>query len=238
MSHRIRPIATALAAFALLALPVAALAAGGDSQPRLITITGSGEVSAVPDQAQLSAGVVSQAKTAAAALADNSRKMRAVFTAIKKLGVPDRAIQTSNFSVAPQYPPYNSKEERRITGYQVSNTVEVKLTDMKKLGAAIDALVSAGANQINSVGFSIADPKPLLAKAREEAVKDATDKARAYAHAAGVTLGPIQSIGEGGINGPQPMVMVTAMRSAAPPPPVAAGEQTVAANVTISWQIH
>ena len=225
MSHKTRPIATALAALALLATPVAAQAAGDGPPQRLITITGSGEVSAAPDQAELSAGVVSQARTAAAALADNSRKMNAVFAAIRKLGVPDKAIQTSNFSVSPQYPPYNSKEERRITGYQVSNTVTVKLDDLKKLGPALDALVSAGANQINNVGFSIRDPKPLLAKAREAAVKDATEEARTYASAAGVSLGPIQSISESGGTGPRPMIRAMAMEAAAPPP-IAAGEQT------------
>ena len=236
----IRPSLRAIwLAAGLLALPAApALAQSDAAPPRLITITGTGEVRAVPDQAQLSAGVVSQAKTAAAALAENSRKMTAVFAAIKKMGVPDKSIQTSDFSVSPQYPPYNSQQERRITGYQVSNTVTVRLDDMKKLGPALDALVSAGANQINSVSFSIADPGPLLTKAREEAVKDATEEAQTYARAAGVHLGPIQAIGEAGAAPPRPMMMVKTMRASAEATPVAAGEQTVSAAITISWQIR
>lgn len=220
-----------------LALPAPALAQSDAPPPRLLTITGSGEVSAVPDEARLSAGVVSQAKTAAAALADNSRSMNAVFAAIRKLGVPDKDMQTSGYSVSPQYPPYNSKEERHIIGYQVSNTVTVKLANMKKLGSALDALVRAGANQVNSVSFSISDPKPLLAKARAEAVKDAREQAETYARAAGVTLGPIQTIREPGSEGPQP-VRVMAMRGSGEAVPVAAGEQTVSASVTISWQIR
>lgn len=220
-----------------LAQPAAALAQSDAPPPRLVTITGTGEVSAVPDQARLSAGVVSQAKTAAAALADNSAKMNAVFAAIRKMGVPDKDIRTSGFSVSPQYPPYNSKEERHITGYQVSNTVTVKLADMKKLGPALDALVGAGANQVHSVSFSISHPEPLLAKAREEAVKNAREKAETYARAAGVRLGPIQTIGETGAAPPQPVRMM-AMKASAEAVPVAAGEQTVSASVTISWQIR
>lgn len=227
-----------LAALAFLAAALAALPAQAGPAPRLITMSGTGEVRAAPDQAELSAGVVSEARTAAAALADNSANMNAVFAALKTLGVPAKNIRTSGFSVTPQYPPYNSKEERHIIGYQVSNTVTVKLDDQKKLGPALDALVAAGANQIFSVGFSISDPKPLLLKAREEAVKDARLKAETYARAAGVSLGPVQSIGESGAEPPRPMVMVTAMRAAAAPTPVAAGEQTVRATVTVTWQIQ
>jgi len=234
----VRPRAAALAiltaAAALLAGP--ALAADA-APPRLLTVTGSGEVSAAPDQAQLSAGVVTEAKTAAAALAGNTRAMNAVFATLKRMGIPDKAIQTSGFSVSPQYPPYNSSAPRAITGYQVSNTVTVKVDDLTKLGTALDALVSSGANQMNGVSFSFHDPKPLLAKAREEAVKDAIAKAKAYADAAGVTLGPIQAINESGAEPPRPMLMVTAMRAAAPVP-VAPGEQSITASVTIAWEIR
>lgn len=228
-------IAAGLLAAALFALP--ARAAGDNPPMRLITMSGQGQAAAVPNEAQLSAGVVSEATTAAAALSDNSAKMRTVFAALKQLGIKDRNIQTSDFSVSPQYPAYNSKEPRHITGYRVANTVRVKLDDMKKLGAALDALVGAGANQIDNVGFAIADPKPLLAKAREDAVKDATEKAQAYARAAGVTLGPIQSIDEREGGGPRPIAMM-ALRKSAEAVPVAAGEETVSAQVTIAWQIR
>jgi uncharacterized protein YggE len=228
-------IAAGLLAAALFALP--ARAAGGTPPIGLITMSGQGRAAAVPDEAQLSAGVVSEAKAAATALGDNNHKMRAVFAALKALGIKARNIQTSGFSVSPQYPAYNSKQPRHIIGYRVANTVRVKLDDMKKLGAALDALVSAGANQINNVGFAIADPKPLQAKAREEAVTDATEKAKAYARAAGVTLGPVQSIDERGGSGPRPVAMM-ALRKSDDAVPVAAGEETVSAQVTIAWQIR
>ena len=140
----------------------------------------------MPDQAQLSAGVTTVATTAEAALAENARKMNGVFAALKRIGVPDKSIQTSNFSVSPQYPPYNQNTTglQRIVGYQVSNQVNVTLDDVKKLGPALDALVAAGANQINSVGFSIRDTGALLVTAREAAVADAMT-AREDLHACG-----------------------------------------------------
>src|SRR5690349_11555913 len=137
-------------------------------QPRLLTVSGEAEVKAKPDQAILSAGVVTEGKTAAAALASNSRSMNAVFDTLKRLGIPERAIRTSEISVQPQYP-NDSRAPRRITGYQASNTVTVTVDDLGKLGPAIDALVSSGANSLNDIGFGLRDPKPLEAQARAEA---------------------------------------------------------------------
>jgi hypothetical protein len=142
-------------------------------------------------------------------------------------------------SVSPQYPD-DGRQPRRITGYQVTNTVNVTIDDLDKVGAAIDALVNSGANSLGEVSFSIKDDKPPMAQAREAAVKDAMAKAEALAHAAGVTLGPILSIGEGGAvaEPPRPMYRMAMVTAAAPPPPVAAGETTVSASVSITWQIQ
>jgi uncharacterized protein YggE len=212
--------------------------------PHILSVSGEGEVRAVPDQAQLSAGVVTQGKTAAAALAANSTAMNNVFAALKKRGVPKKSITTSNFSINPQYPPYRQdapQEDRtRIIGYEVSNQVTVILDDVSKVGPTLDALVASGANQAGGVSFTIRDPKPLMRDAREDAVKDAVAKAQTLAKSAGVTLGPIISISEG--SGYQPMpVFAKAMRMdavAAPPPPVAPGEQSLTVNVSITWEIQ
>jgi uncharacterized protein YggE len=103
----------------------------------------------------------------------------------------------------------------------------------------LDALVSSGSNQIDNISFSIRDTKALLAQARVAAVKDAFDRAQTYAKAAGVTLGAIKSISEsGGVYQPRPMYRMEAMVAAAPPPPVAGGEESVTANVTITWEIQ
>jgi uncharacterized protein len=234
-------IAPLLAGLVLLAGPAGA----ADMKPpppfpRLITVSGQGEASAVPDQAQLSAGVVTQAKTAEDALAANSRAMNAVFDTLKRAGIPEKSIRTSNFSVSPQYTPYkpDATEPPKIVSYQVSNTVTVKVTDLKTLGSDLDALVSSGANQVNGVSFSIHDPKPLMEKARAEAVKDAMAHARTFATAAGVELGRVMSINEGGGQAPQPIFLAMRAQTAAPsPPPMAEGEQTIVADVTMTFEI-
>ncbi|HEY1708569.1 MAG TPA: SIMPL domain-containing protein [Rhizomicrobium sp.] len=222
------------AAIALLFLARPAFA----EEPRILTVSGHGEAAAVPDQAHLSAGVTTQARTAAAALAQNAAQMNAVFAALTKLGVPEKKIQTSNFSVSPQYPQSNNDAPPRIVGYQVANQVDVTLDDAKKLGPVLDALVGAGANQIDGVSFGFADPKGLAAKARADAVTDATERAQTYARAAGVSLGPIVSITEAGEGNPAPMPMMRAMEATAARTPVVAGEQTVTATVTIVWELR
>jgi hypothetical protein len=209
------------------------------AQPRLLTVTGEGDVKAKPDRATLSAGVLTEAKTAAAALAANNGAMNAVFGALKRLGIPDRSIQTSEISVQPQYP-NDSRLPRRITGYQVSNTVTVTVDDLGRLGPVLDALVSSGANSLGDIAFGLRDPKPLEAQAGAAAVHDAMQKADAMARAAGVNLGPIVSIGEGAVSEPVPLGrrMPALMAMNGGPTPVAAGVETISATVTISWEIR
>ncbi|MGC9955137.1 MAG: SIMPL domain-containing protein [Rhizomicrobium sp.] len=218
--------------------PSAALA--DQAPPRTITMSGQGIAKAAPDQAQFSTGVVTQDRTAALALAANSRAMNAVFATLKRLGILDKDIQTSNFSLSPQYQVYKpgTSGPQRIVGYEVSNTVNVTVEDFDKTGAVLDALVSSGSNQIDNIGFSIRDTKALLAQARVAAVKDAIDRAETYAKAAGVTLGPILSIQEGGSEPPRPLYRAMAMMAPGAPPPVAGGEESVSANVTITWEIQ
>lgn len=246
MTNRHRMSQTAMTAIFLASVPVFASAQPAPaSHPHILSVSGEGEVRAVPDQAQLSAGVVTQGKTAAEALAANSTAMNSVFAALKKRGVPEKSITTSNFSINPQYPPYRQdapQEDRtRIIGYEVSNQVTVVLDDVSKVGATLDALVASGANQAGGVSFTIHDPKPLMRDAREDAVKDALAKAQTLAKAAGVTLGPIISISEGGGYQPMPVFAGKAIRMdavAAPPPPVAPGEQSLTVNVSITWEIQ
>ena len=136
-----------------------------------------------------------------------------------------------------QYTNGENNNARRLTGYQVSNEVSVQLDDVTKLGTALDALVTAGANQMNGISFSIQNTVPLLEKARTGAIADARARAETYAKAAGVSLGPILSISEGGTEAPRPMYRMAAS-VAASPPPMAAGEQSVTADVALVWEIH
>jgi uncharacterized protein YggE len=220
-----------LALAALLAAPAQA------ADQRTISMTGHGETRGTPDTAQVTTGVTTGAATAAQALAANSVRMKAVFAALEKLGVPQKNVQTTNFFISPQYTNGDNNNPRRLTGYQVNNDVSVRLDDIAKVGSTMDALVTAGANQMNGISFSIREPAPLLEKARAQAIADARARAETYAKAAGVSLGSILSISESGNEPPRPMYRMAAM-AAPPPTPVAAGEQSVTADVSVVWEIH
>jgi hypothetical protein len=242
MSFELRSLAVCVV-FSMIVLGVGtACAAGADPAPRTVTMSGQGIAKAAPDQAQFSTGVVTQGSTAAQALAANSRAMNAVFATLKRLSIADKDIQTSNFLLSPQYQVCKPGMAcpQRVVGYEVSNTVNVTVEDFGKTGAVLDALVSSGSNQIDNIGFSIHDTSALLKKAREAAVKDAFDRAQTYTKAAGVTLGRILSIQEGGSEPPRPMYRAMAMMAGpdANPPPIAGGEESVSANVTITWEIQ
>ena len=232
-----RTLAWSSLAVALLALLICVPPAAAQAQAaHVIAMSGHGEVRAAPDTAMLSAGVSTQGPTAAAAVSTNNSRMQAVIAAIKNLGVPDRDIRTSNFSVSPQYANANN-ESPRITGYQASNQVEVRLEDVNKLGTTLDALVAAGANQIHGVNFLIRDDAALLSQARTAAVADARAKAETFSKAAGVGLGAIMSISEESTQAPRPLYAMAAPLATAKAVPVAMGEQSVSADVTITWEI-
>ncbi|HEU0161761.1 MAG TPA: SIMPL domain-containing protein [Rhizomicrobium sp.] len=227
--------ALALMMGAALSLPLPALAA----EQRTLSMGGHGEAKAAPDLVSINAGVTTSAPTAAAALSANTTRMKGVFAALTRLGVPEKNIQTVNFSISPQYANNRENNEApRVTGYQVNNQVSVLLEDVSRLGGALDALVTAGANQMHGINFSIKEPAPLLAKARADAIADARLRAETYARAAGVTLGPIQSISEsGGVVMPyraDRMMMAAAPKAV----PVAAGEESVTADVSVVWEIQ
>jgi len=221
--------------FGLALSAISGLPAFAADTPTL-TVTGHGEVRSAPDIVLLTAGVTANAATAATALDANSTHMKMVFAALRKLGIPDKNVQTLNFTVTPQYANSNN-EPARLTGYQVSNEVSVRLEDIAKLGSLLDTLVGAGANQMNGIRFDISDPAPLLEKARAQAIADARVQAETYAKAASVMLGPILSISQAG-GEMRPLRMAAPMVFAAKAVPVAAGEESVSADVTVVWEIH
>ncbi len=237
MSHITRATAALIVALATASMGAAA----AEDPQRTIIATGEGRVSAAPDQAQVSAGVTTQSATAAAALTANNIAMQRVFASLRAAGVPDTKIQTSNFSLSPQCaapaPNQPEPQQPRIVGYQVSNQVTVIVDDLRNLGTNLDALVRSGANQLGGISFGFKDPKPLMERARSEAVRDAVAKARTMASAAGVMLGTVLTIQEagGGFPGPQPMVMMAAQaREVA----VAPGESSVTVSVSMTWGIQ
>lgn len=231
-------LSSVLVPFALIATAIPAYAGS-------ITIEGQGEVRAAPDMAMISSGVTTQGSTAREALDANTASMAELIAALKAEGIEARDIQTSGFSVSPNYVYSDARDENgyslppKINGYQVSNTVSVAVRDLAELGSILDKSVTVGANTINGVSFSVADPAELYNEARKSAFADARKKAELYATAAGASLGELESIVESqGFNGPQPYPMYArAEMAASAPVPVEAGEMSFAITVKVEWDL-
>jgi uncharacterized protein len=230
MTHGIA-VSAAVAA-TLLAAPALAQTA----LPPMITVSGEATVSVAPDQAQIEAGVGSDAKTAREASEANNAAMSKVLLALKGAGIAEKDYQTSRLSLQPQYAP-NRSGPSPVVGYRASNRVTVRIRDVARLASVIDVLVSAGANDIGDINFTVSNASKLLDEARERAVGDARRKAEIYAKAAGVTLGAPLGISEEGAPGPVLYRARVASAGMAVSAPVAQGEETLQVNVSVSWAI-
>jgi uncharacterized protein YggE len=226
---------------ASLALPGQAATAAADDLPHVVTVSGLGEAKAKPDMAMISTGVTTDAPTAKAALAKNNAAMASVLNALKAAGIDEDDIQTSGFSVSPNYSQVQPGQSGtpHISSYQVSNQVTARVKNLDKLGATLDALVQAGSNQINGVSFDLKDPKATIDEARKKAIADARAKAELYAEAAGVSVGGVVQISE--VSGSAPIVMSRFKAEAAMAydgsVPVASGQNTYSASITVTFEL-
>jgi len=204
-----------------------------------ISVSAVGEAQRTPDMATVSAGVVTQGQTAGEAMSANAARMSETFAELKRAGIADKDMQTSQLSLQPRYD-YQNRKAPRITGYEARNTVTARTYDLNNVGPMLDALVSAGANNINGITFGVKDTKEAKSEARMEAVKNARAKAQEMAAAAGIRLGKVMSITEGSVRAmPQPMMMRASMDMAeSASTPVAAGEQTLSVNVNMVFEIN
>lgn len=226
----------------ILAALLAPLAAGAETpilpDATVLDVSATGRVTRVPDVATVRAGVVTQGATAAAALSANAERMAKVLATLRAAGIAERDIATASVSLQPQYR-YADGQPPAITGYQASNTVSVRFRDIAKSGAGLDALVRAGANQIDGPTLSIDKPDEALDAARADAVARARARAALYAQAAGLRVERIVAISENGEDagaGPRPPVLYMARAKAdAPPTELAAGETEVAATVSVRF---
>jgi uncharacterized protein len=230
IKHRPR-LAAATVVIALLATPALAQSV----PPPMITVSGEATLSVAPDQAEIEAGVTSDAKTAREASDANNAAMGKLLLALKAANVDEKDIQTSRLSLQPQYAP-NRPGPSPVVGYRASNRVTVRVHDVLKIASTIDMLVGAGATDIGGIGFSVSNASKLLDDARGQAVADARRKAEIYAKAAGVTLGAPLGISEQGAPGPMPYRRMAA-GMAVSPTPVAQGEETLQVTVSVSWAI-
>ena len=213
------------------------ISTGRAAQPSL-NVSATGYANATPDRATVSAGVIQQGKTAREAMMGNATLMTAVFDELEAAGIPKSDITTSQLSLQPQYD-YRNRSKPTIKGYEARNTVMVKSDDIEQVGAMLDALVRAGVNNINKVNFSVKEPKSAMEEARQDAIREAKEKAESMAEAAGVKLGPLLSMNEsnrGGVT-PQPRMMAASMEMGEATTPISAGEQTMSVTVNLSYGI-
>lgn len=222
---------------ALVVFSAPALQAEPAPEKRTISVSGTGIVHARPDTANLSIGVSSEARSAGEALNLNTSAMERVIADLKALGIAQKDIQTTNFSVNPRQQHFKDGKPPVITGYRVVNAVTIVVRDLGKLGDILDRAVSKGSNQINGIRFSIDDPEKLEDQARRLAMKDARSKADIYAESGDVKVGDILTISESTISRPIPFGRTVAMEARARPVPIEAGEQQVSATVSVTWEI-
>ena len=223
-------------ATAAQALPVAAPMMPSDGT--LLSVSAHAEARRVPDVATLSAGVVTQAADANAAMRANATQMDKVMAAIKAAGIAERDIRTSGINLNPQYK-YVENQSPAIIGYQASNTVELKVRDIARLGKVLDALVASGANQVNGPSFEIDQPEPVYDQARRDALQKAQARAEMYAKTLGMRVRRIVSIDEGGgYRPPVPMPMMAMARAKAESDTaVAPGETTLSADLNVVFEL-
>ena len=204
-----------------------------------LDVTAMGEVTRVPDVAIISAGVVSRSTTATGALQDTAGRMQRVLAALKRAGVEERDVQTSNVSLNPEYR-YVENQAPQLVGYTASNTVTIRFRDIRNSGKILDALVDQGANQINGPNLMIDKPETALDEARANAIAIGRARAELYARSLGMRVVRVISVGEGGgyeVPPPRPMV-VSGARMAAVDTKIEAGEQKLQVSLAMIFELQ
>ena len=226
------------AALAILTLPLAAAlpvrAQDALAEQTRLSLSAYGEVRAVPDMAQITLAVETSAATAAEAMARNRERMVKVMASLAKQGIKDRDVQTASLNLNAQYT-YEPNLPPRLVGYQASNAVTVTVNDLSVLGRALDAVVSAGVNQVNGVSFGLKTPQLSEDEARKAAVKALQDKAALYALATGNKTLRLVSLSEGTDIAPSPRLPFLAMAKMSSDnnsTPIAAGELKVRVDIS------
>jgi hypothetical protein len=216
-----------------------------------ISVTGNGEIYAKPDLALITFSVTNEAKTVAQAMAENSQKMNAVIGLIKAQGVEDKDLKTIGFNIFPRYeyksqetieswPPY-PEGTRVLVGYEITQSLEVKIRDMEKIGDIIELSTAAGANQVGNLYFIIDDQDALEKQAREQAIDKAKSKARELASQLGINLVRIQNFSESG-SYPRPLYYdyskeALPVGAGGAAPSIETGENKIEVTVIITYEI-
>ena len=230
------PAASGLASAAGAPSSQASITSGGG-----ITVVGTGTATGAPDQANVSIGVQIQSATAQQAVSENQAQMNTLLAAIKGLGIADKDMRTSNYSVYTENQPVQTGADGKATSgsgsviYHVSNQVDVTVRDVSKLGDLLDKAVTSGANSIYGVSFSVADPSKLEDQARAAAVKDAKARAESQASLEGITLSGVISISE--VSAFPGVLYDAAVGKGGGGTPIQPGEMNISVSLTVTYSI-
>ena len=208
----------------------------GEGQPALntITVTGTGSVTRVPDVARVSVGVSVTKASVKGARDAAGKSMAAIIEAIKAMGIDEKDIKTVGIDLSPQY---SNSATPKITGYRMSQQLQVTVRDLDKAGDVVDTATAKGATEVNGLWFEVGDPTGPMDEARAAAIAQARTSAQKMAAAAGVSLGAVVSISESMASIPGPYYYGAAARDAAALTPVEPGTQDVQATVTVVFAI-
>lgn len=237
-------LAALLIGAAIPAVPAAAQSTGQVTQAiagTRLDINVTGEVTRVPDLAVISAGVVSRASTATAALQDNARRMDKVIAAIKAAGIADRDIQTSSINLNAEYK-YVENQPAQLVGYTATNQVTIRFRDIGNSGKILDALVREGANQINGPDMTVEHPETALDEARANAIVEGRARANLYARSLGMRVVRVVSVSESGSYAPPPAppmpMYARAEAAAAPSTRIEPGEQKLQVTLSMVFELQ
>ena len=217
--------------------PAAPVQQNGVTQPRTISVNGSGQVTLSPDLAYVYVGVHSQSENVSDALNENNTKAQTVSDALRELGIAPEDIQTSSFNIYPQQN-YSPTGEIQGTVYNVDNTVYVTVRDLQVLGQLLDVVVRSGANSINGITFDVVDKSAAVSEARRLAVESARSQAEEMAQVAGVALGDLQTMNVYASNSPSPVYEAKGAMMDAAQVPLSAGQLVIRVEVNAVYYIQ
>ncbi len=207
------------------------------AQPAPFTVSAEGKVTAVPDIAQVSLGFTTTSPTVAEAQNQANQTINNISAAIKKLGINDQDIRTTNYSISPTYD-FRSATQK-ITGYSVNINLEIKVRDFTKINSVIDAGAANGANQVGGLNFTFDNVEKYKSQARKVAIDNAKKKASEIAAQSGISLGRLTNVSETNQAEPRPIMMgLGAAEKAVPSTPtqVEPGSSEISVTVTLSYE--
>lgn len=238
---RLSIVLVALAMTACGSLPASARAQEPTREhDRRVHVNANATVRRAPDRAVVQLAVESTAATAAEATAANAATMQAVLEAVRRLGIPAERIQTLRIELQPRYDRRRDVASPEIVGYQALNQVTVRVDDLERVGAVVDAAVTAGANRVTGIAFELSEPEEAYHEALRMAIEKARREAEVVAGALGEMLGPPVEVSTGGFSVPRPMMRVAPMAmemAESAQPPVEPGELEIQASVSITYTL-